>query len=119
MKNLFLSKIMILRNQFAKHQPFATSGFATRKEWMSDLMKQAWYVVRTHDNELHIVEATNKAGQKISRVVFTNWNRYNEVKGSGKAKPAGLILLVDAAKHYSGKPSTISFYESNIISLAA
>ena len=103
-------KAMILRNQLIKNNPDRDNG---------DLTREAWVKVKEENELLHMVEATTKSGKRMSRVVYTNWTAYNEVKGTGKPKPAGLILLVDVAKHMSRKPSTISVYEQNIISLAA
>lgn len=103
-------KVTILAYQIARNNPTQTTA---------QNMRQAWAKVKAENEFLHILEATKTNGEKMTRVVYTNWSAYNEVKGTGRQAPAGLILLVDVAKHMSDLRSTISVYESNIQTLAA
>lgn len=84
----------------------------------SEAFSYAWAFVREFQNDLFLLTAKSVKGQVSSRVVFQDWNAFNEVKGTGRPTKPGQRLFVDAAKMKAGVPSTISFYESNIITLA-
>lgn len=109
MKNLFLSKVMIFANQLRKHAGLSAS----------DALTYAWDYVRNNRNDLHILKATKKDGTTTTRIVLTDWNKYNSIKGTGRATKPGQRLFVDAAKHEAGLFSTVSFYEDRIQYLAA
>lgn len=102
-------KAMILANQLRKYSNLTKS----------EALTYAWDYVKNHNDELHVLKAAKKNGTVTSRVVFTNWNEYNTVKGTGRATKPNQRLFVDVAKREAGLPSTVSFYDSSIILLAA
>lgn len=107
--NLLRSKVMIFANQLRKHAGLSAS----------DAMIYAWDYVRNNRNDLHILKATKKDGTATTRIVLTDWHKYNTTKGTGRKTKPGQRLFVDAVKREAGLFSTVSFYQDNIQFLAA
>lgn len=96
--------LFILANRLVK-----TSG-KTRKECFADAKE-----FLQENPTAVILTANDTRGNLSTRVVFTDWNKHNEVKGTGRPLKPGQMLFVDLAKRLAGKHDTVSFYQGNII----
>ena len=96
--------LFILANRLVK-----TSG-KTRKECFADAKQ-----FLQDNQDAQILTAYDTRGKLSTRVVFTNWTDHNTVKGTGRPLKEGQRLFVDIAKKLAGKPSTVSFYQHNIL----
>ena len=79
---------------------------------LSDALKEAWKQAR--NEAIQTLEFVKKSGERTKRVV-TNLSRLSYT-GTGRKKPAGLMLFIDMVKVVSGKSNCIiSTYKENII----
>jgi hypothetical protein len=97
-------KVMVFASQIYKLNPDLTWGEA---------MAYAWSEIRQQPTA-ELITFEKADGTTTSRIVFLNWNDYNEVKGTGRPLKRGQILFVDVAKQQSGLRSTISTYLNRI-----
>lgn len=80
----------------------------------SDALRFAWDYVKHNFGKFNVVSFTKTDGTATTRVV-TKWSDHNTVKGTGKAKPAGLRLFADVARILTGKSyNTVSCYDHAI-----
>lgn len=105
------TKAMTLAAGIMKNQPEITR---------SEALKMAWRWVKKANDMLLFLEATKVNGTITKRIVRDNWSEVNEVKGTGRPLKEGQRLFVDVAKALAGRHNTtVSFYQKNIITLAA
>lgn len=84
---------------------------------LSDAMKTAWSMVKTHCTEVKILVFVKTSGTECRRVVSEQWSNYYTPKGTGRQTSPGLRLFADMAKVATNQNPIISAYETNIISL--
>lgn len=90
------------------------SNFATWKE----AIQTAWNMVR--ENKVEVIEFVKVSTKKVTkRVITRNLKKYWTPKGGQNNAPQ-CVKVIDLAKVIKGSyTSMISFYESNLVSVAA